>query len=149
MLMEKLRQAGWSTTQPAIAYLESGKRTLLDYELQFLLNIFGKSWKDIALDAREPKNFPKPRGERRHHLGTLVRYFRTEAGLSQEKLAVKLQLAGWDVDRLLVLRIESGQRPLYDRELQFILDVLKVDWESIFGKYDVSKRTPCKKKNQY
>ena len=129
-----MQLAGWNVNQPVVAQIESGKRTLLDYELQFFLDIFGKDWKDVAREGLEPTNVPKPRGERQHHFGKLIRQLRNEAGLSQEKLAVKLQLAGWDVDRAVVVRIECGQRPLLDYELKFILDALGVGWDDIFRK---------------
>jgi len=134
MLAEKLQLVGWNVTQPTIAYIESGKRALLDCELQFFLDIFGKDWKDVASEGLEPTSIPKPRKERRHHFGKLIRHLRNEAGLSQEKFAAKLQLAGWDVDLAVVARIEYGERPLLDYELGFILDALGKDWDGIFRK---------------
>jgi len=40
--------------------------------------------------------------------------YHTEAGLSQEKLVEKLQLAGWNIDRSLLVLIEKEQRVLLD-----------------------------------
>jgi len=54
--------------------------------------------------------------------------------LSQEQLAAKLQLAGWDADQFAVTCIETGQRTLLDYELKFLLDIFgkthhDIDWE--------------------
>jgi len=130
MLTKKLHLAGWKANQPTVAQIESGNRSLLDYEFQFFLDLFGKGWNDVVRNGLEPKYFPKPEGKRQNHYGsTLVRRFRKELGWSQEKLAAKLQLAGWDVDRSVVARIEYGERFLYDVELKYILDVMgkKID----------------------
>ena len=54
--------------------------------------------------------------------GSLIRRLRKNAGLSQEQLAAKLQIAGWDVDGVVIAYIENGQRNLLDYELKFILD---------------------------
>jgi len=134
VLAEKLRLAGLSISQPTIAYIESGKRSLLDRELQLFLDIFGKDWSDVARDGLEPTRLSKPRGKRKHHFGRLVRRFRDEVGLSQEKLAVRLQIAGWDVCRTVIMRIESGERPIFDYELELILRVLGKDWDNFFKK---------------
>jgi len=69
------------------------------------------------------RNCPEPQCGKRNVGGALIRRFRAEAGWSQEKLAAKLQLAGWDIDRTVVVRIETGQRPLLDYELKFFLDI--------------------------
>lgn len=50
---------------------------------------------------------------------------------SQKALADLLQVAGLDVDKNAVQRIESGQRFVTDIELQVIAKVLKVSYEDL------------------
>lgn len=47
---------------------------------------------------------------------------------SQEKLAGMFRMAGLDIDKNAVQRIESGQRFVTDIELKVIARVLKVDY---------------------
>ena len=50
---------------------------------------------------------------------------RLERGLRQNEVAVRLQLAGWDLGGDVLSLIESGQRGLTDIELVMILKVLE------------------------
>ena len=50
-------------------------------------------------------------------VGPQVRRLRVEAGLSQEVLATRLQLAGWDLSRAGLSKIEAGLRRVNDAEL--------------------------------
>ena len=83
----------------------------------------------MAAECVEPVLGPAPAGERLNQYGELLRDWRNEAGLSQEALAAKLQVAGWDIDPSLVTLIELGHRPISDVELGFFLDVFgkKID----------------------
>ena len=49
-------------------------------------------------------------GERKNIIGEKVRLLRKQQGLTQRALAERLQLAGFDMTDLTVLRIESGDR---------------------------------------
>ena len=49
---------------------------------------------------------------------------RKEQGLSQRDLAQKLQLAGYDMDRNVITRIETNQRYVTDIELKVLAEVL-------------------------
>lgn len=49
---------------------------------------------------------------------------RKEQGLSQRDLAQKLQLAGYDMDRNVITRIETNQRYVTDIELKALAEVL-------------------------
>lgn len=53
----------------------------------------------------------------RNILGPGIRRVREERGWSQDDLARRLQLAGWDVDRTLIARIELRTRCITDMEL--------------------------------
>ena len=57
-------------------------------------------------------------------IGPQVRRLRVGAGLSQEALAAKLQLAGWDLSRAGLSKIEAGLRRVNDAELWMLAKVL-------------------------
>lgn len=58
--------------------------------------------------------------------GAMIRRLREKAGLSQEELAAKLQLAGLSLNQKAVSRIETGDRVVPDFELLFFSEVLNV-----------------------
>lgn len=58
--------------------------------------------------------------------GAVIRQLREKAGLSQEELAAKLQLAGLNLNQKSVSRIETGDRVVPDFELIFFSEVLDV-----------------------
>jgi len=145
-LTEQLRLAGWRIGQSTLANIESGKRSLLDYEWQLFLDVFGKSWKDVVPTNVEPIYCPKPQSKKRNSSGALIERFRKELGWTREELMRAIQRAGWDIDRAVLVSIEKQERPLLDYELKLIFAVLGQDWDSIFRKRDTQKRTPHKKK---
>lgn len=57
--------------------------------------------------------------------------FRKEIGISQRKLADRLQIAGLDVDKNAIQRIESGQRFVTDIEIASLSKVLNVTFEEL------------------
>ena len=62
---------------------------------------------------RKPPNDLKVR----NILGPGIRRVRETRGWSQDDLARRLQIAGWDVDRTLIARIELRTRCITDMEL--------------------------------
>ena len=58
--------------------------------------------------------------------GEKITQFRKEMKISQRKLADKLQVAGLDVDKNAVQRMESGQRFITDIELVYLSKALNV-----------------------
>lgn len=66
-------------------------------------------------------------------VGKNIKAIRESQGITQEQLAVKLEVAGWRVDRFLVSRIERGERQVLDKEIQLIAKVLKVSIVVLFG----------------
>ena len=64
--------------------------------------------------------------------GKNIAKFRTEMKLSQKKLSDQLQLAGLDVDKNAVQRMESGQRFITDIELKFLSKVLGKSYSELF-----------------
>ena len=65
-------------------------------------------------------------------VGQNIRRLRESRGMTQELLAAKLQLAGCDITRSAVAKIEVGQRHLYPDEVILIKDILRVRFEDIF-----------------
>ncbi len=65
-------------------------------------------------------------------VGQNIRILREKIGMTQEQLAVKLQLGGCDITRSAVAKIEVGQRHLYPDEVILIKNILGTDFESIF-----------------
>lgn len=65
-------------------------------------------------------------------VGQNIRILRESRGMTQELLAAKLQLAGCDITRSAVAKIEVGQRHLYPDEVILIKDILCVRFEDIF-----------------
>ena len=66
-------------------------------------------------------------------IGSNLRSIRERAGLTQEYVATKLQLAGCDITRSAVAKIEVGQRHLYLDEIILLKEILKTTYEEIFN----------------
>ncbi len=67
-------------------------------------------------------------------IGPQVRKLREQKGGTQDKFAVKLQLAGWDTSQDSVSRLENQDRRVPDLELFVLADVLDVKLEDLFPK---------------
>jgi len=65
-------------------------------------------------------------------VGPQIRRIRVGAGLSQEVLAAKLQLAGWDLSRAGLSKIEAGLRRVNDAELWMLSKVLSCPLSDLF-----------------
>lgn len=65
-------------------------------------------------------------------VGQNIRVLREQANLTQEQLAARLQLAGCDITRSAVAKIEVGQRHLYPDEIILIREILNVSFDEIF-----------------
>lgn len=63
--------------------------------------------------------------------GSRIRELREAAGLSQEQLAAKIQLAGLNLNQKAISRIETGERVVPDFELLYFSEVLGVPIGSI------------------
>ena len=64
-------------------------------------------------------------------IGANIRDLRERAGMTQDALAAKLQLAGCDMTRSAIAKIEVGQRHLYPDELILIRNILNVSYEEL------------------
>ena len=65
-------------------------------------------------------------------IGQNIRFLRERERMTQEQLAAKLQIAGCDVTRSAVAKIEVGQRHLYPDEIVHIKRILNVSYDEIF-----------------
>lgn len=65
-------------------------------------------------------------------IGNNIRKLREQAGMTQDRLAAKLQLNGCDITRSALAKIEVGQRHLYPDEIILIKQILNVDFDDIF-----------------
>ena len=75
---------------------------------------------------KKESHMPKPlslHGEKNLISQRLIA-LRKEQGLSQRDLAQKLQLAGYDMDRNVITRIETNQRYVTDIELKALAQAL-------------------------
>jgi len=63
--------------------------------------------------------------------GPRLRALREAAGISQAELARRLQIHGWDLDIMVLNRIELGKRTLTDFEIQKVLDILGRKWADL------------------
>ncbi len=66
-------------------------------------------------------------------VGTNLRAIRTHKHLTQQDVAVKLQLMGLDSDRITISRIENGLRFVPDYEVKLLADVLEVTYNELFA----------------
>ena len=70
-------------------------------------------------------------GDRKNIIGEKVRLLRKQQGMTQRALAERLQLAGFDVTDLTILRIESGDRFVPDYEVRALANALGVGYEAL------------------
>ncbi len=89
----------------------------------------------------------KTKGGENNVCGRKVALLRTAAGLSQQKLAAKLQLKGLDVDKNAVQRIEVGKRFVTDIELVYLADVLGATYDDLLGHAEINTTPVDKKKS--
>ena len=66
--------------------------------------------------------------------GKHIAAIRKTLGLSQRELADRMQLAGLDVDKNAIQRIEAGKRFVTDIELGYFCDVLQVSAEVLLNR---------------
>ena len=65
--------------------------------------------------------------------GKTISKKRKELKISQRELADKLQLAGLDIDKNAIQRIESGKRFVTDIEIIYFSKVLKLSFEDLLN----------------
>jgi transcriptional regulator with XRE-family HTH domain len=87
----------------------------------------------------------KPKTARRHHrcsfhlagkrngIGERVRTLRKKAGFTQEVLAARCSIQGWNIDRQIVAHIEGSLREVSDLELRVLCCVFKTTPNDLMG----------------
>ena len=69
---------------------------------------------------------------RKNIVGPNVRRLRNNQDISQEKLAAKCQLIGWDISREGIAKIESQVRGVSDIEAMKLAKALRVHFSVLF-----------------
>jgi transcriptional regulator with XRE-family HTH domain len=72
-------------------------------------------------------------------VGRQVSKVRNQLGWSQEFLAARLQLSGWDISRSGVSKIEDRSVYVHDFQVTWLAAVLGVPREALYPKFDVTK----------
>lgn len=70
---------------------------------------------------------------RKNIIGKNLKKIRLEKKLTQKDIAIKLQLAGYECDRITILRIENGLRFVPDYEVKMLCDVLDISYEMLLN----------------
>ena len=78
----------------------------------------------------------KTKDGRNNFCGEQIAQIRKSKKLSQKKLADKLQLAGLDVDKNAIQRIEAGKRFVTDIDLVYLSAVLETPITELFDDLD-------------
>lgn len=65
--------------------------------------------------------------------GKKIAEIRKSKNLSQRKLALKMQLLGYNVDNYFIRRAENGERFITDIDLKIFCEALQVDITDIFN----------------
>ena len=68
--------------------------------------------------------------------GKIIQKIRIKSGLSQEKLAGKMQLAGSEITQKAISRIEAQKRIVADYELFYFADALGITVYQLLGLED-------------
>ncbi len=76
----------------------------------------------------------------KNNVGPQVRRLRFLRGWSQSEFATKLQIAGLDIDRSGVSKIEARMVFVDDRTLLYLAEVLKVELPELFPKREAGRR---------
>lgn len=63
--------------------------------------------------------------------GERIRQWRLNAGLTQEELAIKMQLSGLQMGQMAISRIETGKRLVADFELKIFANALVLQWSGL------------------
>ena len=78
-------------------------------------------------------------GSHKNVVGPRVRKLRWEKNLRQQDLAAQLELAGWQLDRAGVSKVESRFIKVSDCQLLCLMSVLKVDAKALLPAIDPKK----------
>ena len=65
-------------------------------------------------------------------IGPQVRNLREQQGLTQDELAAKCNLVGWNISRSTLAKVESKVRRVTDNEVALLANALKVDINQLY-----------------
>ena len=81
----------------------------------------------------------KTQDGRNNICGAQIARYRKLSGKSQRELADALQLAGLDLDKNAIQRMEAGKRFITDIELVYLARVLNVSYEDLLAAADAGR----------
>ena len=81
----------------------------------------------------------KTQDGRNNICGAQIARYRKLSGKSQRELADALQLAGLDLDKNAIQRMEAGKRFITDIELVYLARVLNVSYEDLLAAADAER----------
>lgn len=81
----------------------------------------------------------KSRNGQNNLCGAVIEKHRKLMGKSQRQLADLLQIAGLDIDKNAIQRIEAGKRFVTDIELTYFSKVLNLSYEALLADSDQSQ----------
>ena len=73
-------------------------------------------------------------------VGPAIRRIRNEKGWSQPEFATRAQVGGWDIDRVIISKIESGLRAVTDIELFYLAKILGTTIPELFPRDRAMKK---------
>ena len=77
----------------------------------------------------------KEKDGRNNRCGVVIEQRRKALGKSQRQLADMLQIAGLDIDKNAIQRIESGKRFVTDVEIVYLAKVLGLSYEELLDSW--------------
>lgn len=85
----------------------------------------------IFITQEGASNMPKPRTESggKNLISKRLAKLRQDRNMSQRDLASKLQLAGYDIDKNVITRIETDKRYVSDLEIKAFADIFQVSYD--------------------
>lgn len=84
-------------------------------------------WKDLGMFINKTKN------GKNNICGEKIALLRSNLGISQRELADQLQIAGLDIDKNAIQRIEAGKRFVTDIELKIFSKVLHLSIDELLS----------------
>ncbi len=70
-------------------------------------------------------------GDSKNIIGKKIKKIRLQKKMTQNDIAVKLQLLGHEFDRITILRIENGLRFVPDYEVKWLCEALEVSYSDL------------------
>ena len=83
-----------------------------------------------------------PKSPIKNVVGPTIRKLRNRKGWTQEELAAKLQVEGWDCTRSWLARIEARQVQVKEYELLYFQKLFSVELETLFPTLVPKKADP-------